>query len=40
AFLEPEEITRAVLFFAAEQNAHITGTVLAVDAGAAARVSA
>ncbi|GAA3708405.1 mycofactocin-coupled SDR family oxidoreductase [Gordonia hankookensis] len=40
AFLEPEEVTRAVLFFAAEQNAHITGTVLAVDAGAAARVSA
>ncbi|MGC5258046.1 mycofactocin-coupled SDR family oxidoreductase [Gordonia sp. DT218] len=40
AFLEPEEVTRAVLFFAAEQNAHITGTVLAVDAGAAARVTA
>ncbi|KJR08088.1 mycofactocin-coupled SDR family oxidoreductase [Gordonia sp. LUNF6] len=39
AFLEPEEVTRAVLFFAAEASAHITGTVLPVDAGAAARVS-
>lgn len=39
-FLEPEEISRAVLFLAAESSAHITGTVLSVDAGAAARVTA
>lgn len=39
-FIEPEEVTRAVLFFAAEASSHITGTVLPVDAGAAARVNA
>ncbi|EGD53509.1 mycofactocin-coupled SDR family oxidoreductase [Gordonia neofelifaecis] len=40
AFLEPEEVTRAVLFLTAEASAHITGTVMPVDAGAAARVTA
>lgn len=40
AFLEPEEVTRAVLFLADEGSAHITGTVIPVDAGAAARVTA
>ncbi|MEU4313736.1 mycofactocin-coupled SDR family oxidoreductase [Nocardia sp. NPDC024068] len=40
AFLEPEEVTRAVLFLADEKSAHITGTVMPVDAGAAARVTA
>ncbi|MGY0500309.1 mycofactocin-coupled SDR family oxidoreductase [Nocardia sp. FBN12] len=39
-FLEPVEVTRAVLFLAAEASAHITGTVMPVDAGAAARVTA
>ncbi|WP_018178857.1 mycofactocin-coupled SDR family oxidoreductase [Jongsikchunia kroppenstedtii] len=39
-FLEPEEITHAVLFLLADASAHITGTVIPVDAGAAARVSA
>ena len=39
-FLEPEEVTHAVLFLAAEASAHITGTVMSVDAGAAARVTA
>ncbi|TQF75106.1 NAD(P)-dependent oxidoreductase [Rhodococcus spelaei] len=38
-WLEPEEITRAVLFFAAEASAHISGTVLPIDAGNAARVT-
>ncbi|WP_235735003.1 mycofactocin-coupled SDR family oxidoreductase [Nocardioides alcanivorans] len=38
-WLEPFEITRAVLFFAAEASAHISGTVLPIDAGNAARVS-
>lgn len=36
-FVVPEEVTHAVLFLAAEANAHITGTVISVDAGAAAR---
>jgi len=40
AFLEPEEVTRAVLFLVSETSAHITGTVMPVDAGAAARVTA
>jgi len=40
ALLQPEEVTRAVLFFADEGSNHITGTVLPIDAGAAARVSA
>ena len=39
-FLDPEEVTHAVLFLAAEASAHITGTVMSVDAGAAARVTA
>lgn len=38
-WLEAEEITRVVLFFAAEGSAHISGTVLPVDAGNAARVT-
>lgn len=38
-WLDPEEITRVVLFFAAEGSAHISGTVLPVDAGNAARVT-
>lgn len=39
-FLEPFEVTRAVLYLADEASAHITGTVMPVDAGAAARVTA
>ncbi|MFE3293859.1 mycofactocin-coupled SDR family oxidoreductase [Rhodococcus sp. NPDC059234] len=38
-WLDPSEITRAVLFFAAEASAHISGTVLPIDAGNAARVT-
>ncbi|AKE92749.1 MULTISPECIES: mycofactocin-coupled SDR family oxidoreductase [Rhodococcus] len=38
-WLEPAEITRVVLFFAAEASAHISGTVLPVDAGNAGRVT-
>ncbi|MGB3302848.1 mycofactocin-coupled SDR family oxidoreductase [Gordonia sp. (in: high G+C Gram-positive bacteria)] len=38
-FIEPEEVTRAVLFYTAEESAHISGTVLPIDAGAAARVT-
>jgi SDR family mycofactocin-dependent oxidoreductase len=38
-WLDPAEITRVVLFFAAEASAHISGTVLPVDAGNAARVT-
>ena len=38
-WLEPEEITRVVLFFAAEASSHISGTVLPVDAGNAGRVT-
>ncbi|WP_305093802.1 mycofactocin-coupled SDR family oxidoreductase [Prescottella sp. R16] len=38
-WLEPYEITRAVLFYAAEASAHISGTVLPIDAGNAARVT-
>ncbi|MFC9788247.1 mycofactocin-coupled SDR family oxidoreductase [Rhodococcus sp. NPDC127528] len=38
-WLDPYEITRAVLFFAAEASAHISGTVLPIDAGNAARVT-
>ena len=38
-WLDPFEITRAVLFFAAEASAHISGTVLPIDAGNAARVT-
>ncbi|MFC0452887.1 mycofactocin-coupled SDR family oxidoreductase [Rhodococcus jostii] len=39
AWLDAFEITRVVLFFAAEGSAHISGTVLPVDAGNAARVT-
>lgn len=38
-WLEPAEITRVVLFFADEASAHISGTVLPVDAGNAGRVT-
>ncbi|BAH54097.1 mycofactocin-coupled SDR family oxidoreductase [Rhodococcus opacus] len=37
AWLDPFEITRVVLFLAAEGSAHISGTALPVDAGNAAR---
>lgn len=40
AVLEPAELSRAVLFLAAEGSAHITGIVIPVDAGAAAKVTA
>ncbi len=36
-WLEPEEITAAVVFLASEAARHITGSVLDVDAGASAR---
>jgi SDR family mycofactocin-dependent oxidoreductase len=36
-WLEPEEITAAVLFLASEGARHITGSVIDVDAGASAR---
>ncbi|MCA1007272.1 mycofactocin-coupled SDR family oxidoreductase [Rhodococcus hoagii] len=39
-WLEASEITRAVLFLADESSAHISGVVLPVDAGTAARVTA
>lgn len=39
AFMKPAEITRAVMFLAHRDSAHITGTVLPVDAGATARLS-
>lgn len=39
AFMKPAEITRAVMFLAHRDSAHITGTVLPVDAGASARLS-
>lgn len=38
-WLDSAEITRVVLFLAAEGSAHISGTVLPVDAGNAARVT-
>lgn len=37
--LDPFELTRAVLFLADEARAHISGIVVPVDAGAAARTS-
>lgn len=40
AFLDPFEVTRAVMFLAAEESVHVSGIVLPVDAGAAARVTA
>ena len=36
-WLEPEEITAAVVFLASEGARHITGSVIDVDAGASAR---
>jgi SDR family mycofactocin-dependent oxidoreductase len=36
-WLEPEEVTAAVVFLASESARHITGTVVDVDAGASAR---
>ncbi len=39
-WVEPEEITRAVLFLAAEEARGISGTVMSIDAGASARVTA
>ncbi len=39
-WLEPEEITAAVVFLASEGARHITGSVIDVDAGASARFSA
>jgi SDR family mycofactocin-dependent oxidoreductase len=36
-WLEPEEITAAVVYLVSESARHVTGTVLSVDAGAAAR---
>jgi SDR family mycofactocin-dependent oxidoreductase len=40
AALEPEEVSRVVLFLAAEASAHLTGIVVPVDAGVAAKVTA
>jgi SDR family mycofactocin-dependent oxidoreductase len=39
-WLDPAEVTRVVLFLAAEASAHLTGIVVPVDAGASARVTA
>ncbi len=39
-WLEPEEVTRAVMYLVAEEAAHITGTVMDVSAGASARFTA
>ncbi|MCZ4582241.1 mycofactocin-coupled SDR family oxidoreductase [Rhodococcus opacus] len=39
AWLDAAEVTRVVLFLAAEGSAHISGIVLPVDAGNAARVT-
>lgn len=39
-WLDPAEVTRVVLFLADEASAHLTGIVVPVDAGAAARVTA
>lgn len=38
-WLEPEEITRTVMFLTAQASAHISGIVIPVDAGNAARVT-
>ncbi|NUS91303.1 MAG: mycofactocin-coupled SDR family oxidoreductase [Nocardia sp.] len=40
AALEPEEVSRVVLFLAAEASAHLTGMVFPVDAGAGAKNNA
>lgn len=39
AAIEPEEVSRVVLFLAAEASAHLTGIVVPVDAGVAAKVT-
>lgn len=39
-WLEPEEVTRVVVFLAAEESAHLSGIVVPVDAGNAGRVTA
>ena len=39
-WLEPEEVTRAVMYLVAEAATHITGTVMDVSAGASARFTA
>ncbi len=39
-WLEPEEITAAVVFLASEGARHITGSVIDIDAGASARFTA
>jgi NAD(P)-dependent dehydrogenase (short-subunit alcohol dehydrogenase family) len=39
-WIEPEEITAAVVFLASEAARHITGSVIDVDAGASARFTA
>jgi enoyl-[acyl-carrier-protein] reductase (NADH) len=36
-WLEPEEVTAAVIFLASDAGRHITGSVIDVDAGAAAK---
>ncbi|WP_336882550.1 mycofactocin-coupled SDR family oxidoreductase [Rhodococcus globerulus] len=38
-WLEPEEITRTVMFLTADGSAHISGIVIPIDAGNAARVT-
>lgn len=38
-WLEPEEVTRVVTFLAAEASAHLSGIVVPIDAGNAARVT-
>ena len=40
AWLEPEEVTRAVLYLVDDGAEHITGTVMDVSAGASARFTA
>lgn len=40
AWLEPEEVTRAVMYLVDPAAAHITGTVMDVSAGASARFTA
>ena len=39
-WLEPEEVTAAVVFLCSEGARHITGSVIDVDAGASARFTA
>ncbi|HLH27418.1 MAG TPA: SDR family oxidoreductase, partial [Acidimicrobiales bacterium] len=39
-WIEPEDVTAAVVFLASEAARHITGSVIDVDAGASARFTA